>query len=318
MNTCPPEIHSYICQLACTDNGQTVRSLTLVSKYFSDVARPFLYQSIAITRLDQIVPLLARLEGIPHHMRHIRHLFVSDDHKNSPSPGVIKRRLAEAEKTSIIHVLVIAAPTLESLTLSASCTVTSTSLIGGLFNIVFPRLVELTVVGYYPFPHIPNSLPRLERLHLRGNRNPHGLLQFGTLDAVCPRLTHLRVSDLSMAVSFIDELKDALTCRLADTDANAASSVYAGKLPRHVSHVVIQPCPEPIKKGHRSSYLKDQIMAERLAKFALNGVDVGAKYVRYVLLERSAPDEVQSESVRHDWSDRLDGGDGCWRVPSPV
>jgi hypothetical protein len=84
---------------------------------------------------------------------------------------------------TLIQFLLLAVPTLETLVFSASCMATSTMLIAAAFTIVDPRLMELTIAGYYPFPHLPTSFPRLERLHLRGNRNSHGLLHM-SLDAI--------------------------------------------------------------------------------------------------------------------------------------
>ena len=336
MNTCPPELHSYICQLACTDDGQTARSLALVSKYLCEVARPYRYQSVAVTGADQIVELYAKLKAIPPHMRRIHHLFLSErSHRTIEDPHYKRapHHMCETETTSIIQLLTLAAQTLETLTFAVPYATTSCTLIATLFSIVFPRLLELTVIGYYPFPHVPASLPRLERLHLRGNRNPHGLLQMGTLNAVCPRLTHLRVSDLSMAVSFVDELEEALNGDHANTGSicnhlshEAADacpctcsfhppSQFRAKIPPEVKCLVIQPGPElnsEFARQYRMCTLKDRAMMEQLMK--LREVDENMKGVQYVLLQRGVPGEDLSEVARREWAERLDGQDSCWRV----
>ncbi|KAF8888307.1 hypothetical protein BD779DRAFT_465024 [Infundibulicybe gibba] len=62
MDTCPPELHSYICRLACFDDGTTVRALNLVSRYFHEISRPFLYQSISLYSHDQVDELVSKLQ----------------------------------------------------------------------------------------------------------------------------------------------------------------------------------------------------------------------------------------------------------------
>src|ERR1700728_487315 len=130
MNTVPLELHSYICQLACKDDRLTTQSLALVSKYFSEVARPFRYQSIAVAGPERITALHNKLAGFPPHMRRIRHLFLSDKRDGIiDQPAKSTSRLNDAEKTTVIQFLLLAAPTLETLAFSASCTATSTTLI---------------------------------------------------------------------------------------------------------------------------------------------------------------------------------------------
>ncbi|KAF9448535.1 hypothetical protein P691DRAFT_639233, partial [Macrolepiota fuliginosa MF-IS2] len=194
----PPELHSYICSLACTDDGYTARSLSRVSKYFAQITLPYLYQSLCISEPTRIRNLAKKLQTTPAHQRRIHHLFISD------ASG--ERDLA----SSIISILTLSAPTLETLALVAPAPLSSTSLIARLLRTRFPRLYELTISGHYPFPSSsPSCFPSLERLHLLGNRNPHGLLNLGALESSMPALTHLRISGLSLAVSFSQELHQA-------------------------------------------------------------------------------------------------------------
>ena len=51
----PVEIWHLIFSLACTDDGSTGRSLSLVSTHFHQISAPFKYQSIAITHWSQII-----------------------------------------------------------------------------------------------------------------------------------------------------------------------------------------------------------------------------------------------------------------------
>ena len=54
-NIFPVEIWQLIFSLACTDDGSTGRSLSLVSTHFRDISAPFKYQSIAITHWSKII-----------------------------------------------------------------------------------------------------------------------------------------------------------------------------------------------------------------------------------------------------------------------
>jgi hypothetical protein len=257
-------------------------------------------------------------------MRRIRHLCLSD----RPPQSTNVTRLGEGDKAHIVQLLLLAAPTLETLAFSASFPTTSASLIGTLFSIVFPCLAELTIAGYYPFPRLPASLPRLERLHLRGNRNPHGLLQLGALDAVCPNLTHLMISDLSMAVSFVDELEEALkTGRDSEANTNTSNDMYypspfTVNLPSKLEFIAIQPRLEPEREfsgRHRVSTLKDQEMMDRLERLRLDSAEAGGIHgVRFILRDRSVSAFDSNEVARREWCDRLDGGNGCWGIPLPV
>ncbi|KAI0795919.1 hypothetical protein C8Q75DRAFT_791081 [Abortiporus biennis] len=216
MNTLPPELHSLIFEFACTDDGYTARSLSLVSHYTRDASKAFLYQCLSVAGLDQLLTITEKLEEAPHRLRRVRHLFLSDW-----TVSQTKMRLVpvnnedmdryEAEKSAIIHLLNLSASTLESLTIIISCPYNGAQIIGHLFSLSFPRLTDLSIHGFYPFPHSPNSFPRLERLHLSGNRNPHGLLQTGGLASSCPSLTQLKISGIVSASTFAEELDRTIT-----------------------------------------------------------------------------------------------------------
>jgi hypothetical protein len=302
MQACPPEIHSYICQLAGLDDGRTIRALSLVSIHFNEIARTYIYQSLSVAGPDQISTLTSKLEITPPHLRHIRHLFLSDQvpekpdcKPSNPSPTI--------DPTAVTRILTLVAPTLETLTFISSNPNTSTKSIARLFRLPFPRLHELTVSGFYPFPSLPGKFPRLTHLHLHGNRNPHGLLQLGGLDEACPCLTHLRVSGLSMAVSFAQELQEAFW---GDEET---MSLFPSRLPPYVEHVVVQPgSPGPAGKlstatlHKREEAMREQLVAVRA--FATSGV-------RFDVLEGS---DVRPplEAFKRDWVARLEGGHGGW------
>lgn len=293
MDTLPVEIHSYICGFACTDDGKTARSLGLTSKYYRVVTLPLQFQSIAVSGRFQICELERRLQKIRPHLRRVRNLFIAD--------GVEDNNPAERSAPYITRLLGLVSLSVESLTLHCDNPRTSTSLLAFLFGLHYPNLRELTVVGYYPFPHVPNAMPRLKYLHLNGNRNPHGLLQMGGLDAVCPELTHLRISGLSRATAFAAELVEALT------SDGASDALFSAKLPQNVRHVVVQPgSPVPASGKFMSARLSDDCMMDQLE--SLVGDEEVKRGVKYTLLKRSECGDVAVTSKRR-W---MENSGKCW------
>ena len=91
----------------------------------------------------------------------------------------------DAERAAATRILALAAPTLEALALVVSCPYSAPPLIGELFATPYPRLGALAIHGFYPSPrgadNASPTLPKLTRLRLSGNRNPHGLFTLGGL-----------------------------------------------------------------------------------------------------------------------------------------
>ncbi|KAL0960436.1 hypothetical protein HGRIS_005479 [Hohenbuehelia grisea] len=214
MNNCPPELHSCIIQLACTDDGSTVRSLLRVSRYYNAIATPYTFRSLSLCGPERIARVSTLLQRTPSHLRHIHHLFISDkyagiDEHSSGRQRALSYPPSVARASDICKIIALAAPTLETL---AFCgLVDSTSLISQMFRTHFPELRELSIFGFYPFPSSPSTMPKLQRLHLAGNRNPHGLLQLGGVASACPSVSHLRLSGIMGAVAFSEELRAAFT-----------------------------------------------------------------------------------------------------------
>ncbi|THG92493.1 hypothetical protein EW026_g8422 [Hermanssonia centrifuga] len=299
MDTLPLEIHSQIFQLACIDAGSTARSLALVSRYVREVAEPFLYQSLAVAGLSSMTEFLNRLERVPAHLRRVRQLFLSDwtqkqvQQKTIPSDDADMDRY-DLEKSIIIRILDLVAPTLESFAFLVSCPFNSTQLIGHLFSLKSSHLRHLSIHGFYPFPHSLNALPHLEHLHLSGNRNPHGLLQTGGLEAACPRLTHLRISGLVSAPSFAQELEDALLPAPHDT----TKSCFRASLPSSVRQVAVQLGPAPAKsRRYSSAVAQHEKMTERLMGLSQCADSLP---VRYRLMHDN---EDVYETMRNSWAD---------------
>lgn len=302
----PVELHSYICEFACTDDGYTARSLGRVSKYFREVALPFHYQSIAVSGHHQIFELDSRLQRTRPHLRRVRNLFISVKDEGFGDQISLKRAGGTSHTTRLLGLV---SSTIEMMAVHCDNPKASTSLLAFLFGLHYPHLRDLTVFGYYPFPHVPNAMPRLNHLHLSGNRNPHGLLQMGSLDVACPELTHLRISGLSRATSFVAELAEAV----AGEEGFGLS--FNANLPRGIRHVIVQPgplVPKASKSGKgTSSRLSDDCMMNLLARLVgNNGVNGN---VRFTLLERSECESV-TDITKRQWLRRLDGGEGDWPV----
>ncbi|KAH9841128.1 uncharacterized protein C8Q71DRAFT_804852, partial [Rhodofomes roseus] len=217
MDTLSVELHAQIFEFACVDDGSTARALSLVSRYVHAVAQPFLYRSLAVEGLEQIRALTARLAPNPHYLRRVRHLYLADRKTTSDNLRAPHAHPAsdadllhyEETQTAAARLLVLAAPTLETLALAADCPFTGTALIAHLFALELPHLRELAVRGFYPYPAGPYAeepvMLRLERLYLEGNRNPHGLLTVSGLREACPALEQLVISGVVAAQGFANE-----------------------------------------------------------------------------------------------------------------
>jgi len=300
MNAFPVEIDSYICEFACTD-GHTASSLGLVSKYYRDVVHPFQYQSIAVSGQFQISELTGRLERTLPHMRRVRNLFISDGPKDNELGITVQHSVSHTTR-----LLGLVSSSVETLTLHCHNPRTSTSILAFLFALHYPYLRELTVVGYYPFPYVPNAMPRLQYLHLGGNRNPHGLLQMGSLDVVCPQLTHLRISSLSRATAFAAELAEAMM------EDDTPLALLQATLPPNIRHVIVQPgLPMHGSGKFASARLSDDCMMDQLRSL-VGDLELNPG-IQFTLLKRSEYGDNPSTSKQH-WLERLDGGVGCWEV----
>lgn len=303
MDSLPLELHSHIFEFACTDDGSTARSLSLVSRYVREVAQPFLLQSVVVAGLASLTELASRIETLPPHRRRVRHLFLSDWTPKQTSQTLVPSEDAdmdryELERSTIVRILDLVAPTLESLAFVASCPFNSSRLIGHVFSLHLPRLEDLSVHGFYPFPHSRANLPSLRRLHLSGNRNPHGLLQTGGLSAACPKLTHLQVSGLVSAASFAEELESAL---LPD-ETRAESSLLAASLPSSVSHVAVLTGTAPANtRRFASAHAQHEKMSQRLTALALLNVDG----VSFELGQTSDAHSSAYCSLRAEWASQF-------------
>ncbi|KAF9483738.1 hypothetical protein BDN70DRAFT_826868, partial [Pholiota conissans] len=216
MDALPTELHAYICQTACIDDGTTIRALSGVSRYYHEVSRPFLYQNVSAFGVNQVMDLLEQLERLPAQMRLIRYLFLSDvsseetksdpESPHAPQPS----RLTDKQTQALARIISLSSSTLKSFSLVAHSPLSSTSLIARVFRTSFPHLQSLSISGFYPFPSSVGKFPSLKHLHLSGNRNPHGLLHMCALEETFPALATLAITGLGAAGGFVIELEEAL------------------------------------------------------------------------------------------------------------
>ena len=73
-----PEICEHIFAYACTDDGTTGRSLSMVSRLVHNTSKTFKYYSIAIDGPRQAVGFAELMESFPPDLRIVPHLFVSN------------------------------------------------------------------------------------------------------------------------------------------------------------------------------------------------------------------------------------------------
>lgn len=63
MQNCPPEIHAYIFELACTDGGAAGVALSAVSHYVRAISAPYQWYTLAVAGTTQTVRLIERIRS---------------------------------------------------------------------------------------------------------------------------------------------------------------------------------------------------------------------------------------------------------------
>lgn len=215
MERCPPEIHSEIFALACTDDGRTARTLSEVNTYIRAVAAPFYFSTLSVSGPEQARALLQLLDTPTHTTRPIHHLFLCDRVKTHASSDWFHRFRSRSEDgEALFHaldaaavafalllprLLAHAAPTLRSLIVLAYDPYRAARTVQLVLNRAYPELEELTLRGSAwevdppaPPPVCAEALfPKLQRMHLAATRTfPRVLRQVvaGTRGLVQPSL----------------------------------------------------------------------------------------------------------------------------------
>jgi hypothetical protein len=228
---CPPELCERIFALACLDDGTTGRSLSLVSKYISDISKSFKLQSLVVRNLYQAEGLVSTLKKLSYTEKRVVHLFVVCDYPQIYTDLVVNGGLDNAGQDqsawdrvrsrltldsvrrpypvypmieelytlAVIRILTLVSPTLRSLSISVS----TCGLWIGLHGVPeLPLLEELTLA--YKTEHRRKlstqlldsfwRLPALRYLDLSrydSGSGPHRLVP--QIERVAPSLTTLRI-----------------------------------------------------------------------------------------------------------------------------
>lgn len=161
-------------------------------------------------------------------------------------------------------------------------------------------------------------MPSLKKLHLHGNRNPHGLLQSQALEGACPALEELRVSGLAMASSFVIELEDALLSSSSSSSEGSDNddALFPASLPPTIKSVIVQAGVRP-PVGAKSSMvvLKDDAMMRQLERIRAIARDREEEGVRVVVLDRpeEGMDVMSPAEMKKVWLNGVAGRrDGWW------
>ncbi|TFK71370.1 hypothetical protein BDN72DRAFT_794093 [Pluteus cervinus] len=152
LDKCPPEICRQIFLFACSDDGSSGRSLSLVSKRVHDISRVVKLHSLAIVGFPQFFGCATMLANIRPEDRRVHHLFVSNvpqydrPDPTMGSPGNTSR--------SALH----------------EHTANAYRAFKQILSLVAPTLQTFTFVFHIPRPSIilPVSLPHLQHLTLYG------------------------------------------------------------------------------------------------------------------------------------------------------
>ncbi|EPQ54801.1 hypothetical protein GLOTRDRAFT_42902, partial [Gloeophyllum trabeum ATCC 11539] len=77
MNKIPLEICERMFSFACTDDGTTGCSLSLVSRYVRDASRRVRLQSVALQTYQQMQKFCVMVENLPPRHRRVHHLLLT-------------------------------------------------------------------------------------------------------------------------------------------------------------------------------------------------------------------------------------------------
>ena len=330
------EIWNQIFTLACTDNGFTGRSLSLVSRYIYKTSKSAKLQSLSVTKPQQIHALARLIAETPPNHRRVRYLFIaspgphddeSDDRDvyqadseeegstasavdaadHGTAPCITEKDCREV-LAAFQHIIRALAPTLMTLYVhfpfyreSLFLPTTET----------FPSLVELTLYGPYSveLPSLsdhPPLFPSLRRLHL-ADCSCDSTGRYGRIANVAPLLTHLCLPyQSSMSDSLLAGLGTRVISRTHSPTSSSDSHGFAvGTLPSTIEMVLIDPGPPYTRIGWCGTGLMRHYMDQQRFREAMK-VD---KRV-YMLKER--PNGVKD--AEKYWLDRIEGGEGSWTV----
>lgn len=237
MDKCPLEICLHIFSLACTDDGSTGRSLSLVSRGFAEVSRTVQLQSIALWGSSQLAGFASILRDRYSKGQKVHHLFMSDKPRKTPSgQSIAQERIDSQNARKIIRIV---APSLATLSLVVE---------RGLWGFIqygFPMLTELSArVSFIDLEDLfgPRcTIPNLRGLYLAcqydGIDIPSDFAE--ELSRRFPQLHYLYVHGMlheNISREFVIALENHMS---RETPRSPYPNEYQGRLPSTLKSVVI-------------------------------------------------------------------------------
>ncbi|KAI0355354.1 hypothetical protein OH77DRAFT_1403027 [Trametes cingulata] len=344
----PTEIWREITTLACTDGGSTGRSLALTSKFFHSQSLSTRFHSLSFDSLQRVEDFLVFLREQPKDCKpQIAHLYLSftgEPASSTPRFFLAYARMKRSERAeydreakatkelwderfrpAAAALFTLAAPTLETL-----CLVEERLQVPLEFPHTFPKLEELTWKGWFEglqpaslaLYDNPYKFPVLRRVHFITHDKAHVVDALAA--AASSSLTHLRISEVLRADNRLpDALARALgiptvlvpagaTTSTQDAAAIPPSDQTVSALFPHLRNVVVL-CTAASGggwSGHYSGIWLDALdrfhALPRKCERQLDGV-------RMSFWDRPGrPNERWPDRLRHDWTNRMQGGPGCW------
>ncbi|KAH9926843.1 hypothetical protein B0H21DRAFT_137294 [Amylocystis lapponica] len=329
----PAEIWTRIFSLACTDDGSTGRSISLVSTYIHDVSLPIQLQSIALAGHRQLHRFADMLERRPPHLRNVRNLCVSHESPQSAeglenaafAQAWNKYNVVEGDPTmltqqpsypyivdemkafhqwikqqffeAVARVLQIVAPDVQTLALQSGPYFSP-----ALLNDHFPSLVELAVDGVTSGLRDPQSseitlprFPSLKYLHIISCCS-----NLPVFADHAPALTHLRLSGFAFSdfTGSVTKLIRSAIVKPAD-DRNMTGTRLS-----HIEQIIIEPV------ATRDTY-RHGVLNRFYNELKLEDLYAANKLV--ILRQFDNKRTYRWTNAREDWMARLCGGLGCWK-----
>ncbi|EPQ54794.1 hypothetical protein GLOTRDRAFT_139287 [Gloeophyllum trabeum ATCC 11539] len=233
LDNLPESIISKILSLACKDGGASGCSLSRTSRYIASLALPYLYQSVALSGVDQITrflesPRVASSKNLP-----IRHLFVCDRQRSMAGDRcqyplgprhpvlpahkrILERRYdvvrerheadaSEFAKKLVAVILKLSAKgtnrSLQTLSLIFFNPATDDVVWSATLNVPTPRLPELRRIHFAT----ARSLMHIEKAWEENGTQPEYTVtdEVLFLAALCkmPRVSHLRISEIKLGAA---------------------------------------------------------------------------------------------------------------------
>lgn len=301
----PTEVLLDIFDLACT-SPKTALTLCLISRRFNALVTPFLYRSISARGIKEMLKLIDHLEKNRHIPPMVRNLFLSQRDPKGYKGEEYRSYLHLREKDELVllshtsqRIIALLSPFLETLSHNIPG-MSDEDHSTYIFAAPLPRLRELTLEGGPLQFLIP--IPSLERLHIYAQPRYRLICN---LDELCPRLTHLKLTDIDyLNGRFIEiGLKRIWGIEMDERDIARADIVAPLRLPSPLHCLILQ------RGAAKMSGSQERQLWESLAR-------LGEIALAPMVLRVQEPTDrmLYWEQVYRDWLDRVGCGEGCWKL----